>query len=326
MPPKEGQNGRARTAEQLAIGLGWFSIGLGLAELLAADRVARLAGLPRDEGTATTLRVMGAREMGNGVAILANPASPGRVWARVGGDAIDLGVLATALGSSPGDRSRLLGAVATVAGVTLLDIMTARGLHGQNGAAQSQSSGIRKSWASGESVQIEKAVTVNRSIDEVYSYWRNLENLPSFMRHLDSVKVLGGRRSRWRAAAPAGMSVEWEAEVVQDRENEWIAWRSVEGSGIENSGSVRFTPAPGARGTEVRVQLQYRPPAGSLGRAVARMFGEEPEQQITEDLRRFKQLLETGEIPVSDGPGLWRAARPPKDGGKKMKALAGVHS
>jgi uncharacterized membrane protein len=285
MPPKEGQNGRARAAEQLAVGLGWFSVGL------------------------------------------ATPASPGRVWARVGGDAIDLGVLAMALGSCPGNRSRLLGAIATVAGVTLLDVMAARGLHGQNGAgAASRSTGARKSWTSGESVQIEKAVTVNRSIDEVYAYWRNLENLPSFMRHLESVKVLGGRRSRWRAAAPAGMSVEWEAEVVQDRENEWIAWRSIEGSGIENSGSVRFSPAPGGRGTEVRVQLQYRPPAGSVGRAVARMFGEEPEQQITEDLRRFKQLLETGEIPVSDGPGLWRAARPPKDGGKKMKALAGVHS
>ena len=162
-------------------------------------------------------------------------------------------------------------------------------------------------------VRIENVITVNRPIHEVYHFWRSFENLPQFMRHLQSVEWLGGGRSRWRATAPAGFFVEWEAEILQDREYEWIAWRSVQGSEIENSGSVRFKPAPGARGTEVRVQLQYSPPAGALGRTIARLFGEEPEQQIEEDLRRFKQLIEAGEIAVSDGPGLRRPAQPAGD-------------
>jgi uncharacterized membrane protein len=121
------------------------------------------------------------------------------------------------------------------------------------------------------------------------------------------------------------MTVEWEAEILQDREQEWIAWRSIEGSGVQNSGSVRFTPAPGGRGTEIRVQLQYAPPGGIVGRTFAKLFGEEPEQQVSEDLRRFKQLMETGEIAVSDGPSLWRPAQPPRHP-EKLKALAGVQS
>jgi uncharacterized membrane protein len=120
------------------------------------------------------------------------------------------------------------------------------------------------------------------------------------------------------------MSVEWEAEMLEEREHEWIAWRSLEGADVPNSGSVRFRRAPGARGTEVRVQLQYSPPAGKLGKGIAWLFGEEPSQQIHEDLHRAKQLLETGEIPVSEGPGLWRAAQPASDP-RELRNLAGVH-
>jgi uncharacterized membrane protein len=156
----------------------------------------------------------------------------------------------------------------------------------------------------------------------VYDFWKRFENFPKFMRHLVSVESLPNGRSRWRAKGPAGMTVEWEAELIEERQSEWIAWRSVEGSGIQNSGSVRFSPAPGARGTEVRVQLQYNPPAGSVGRGIAWLFGEEPDQQIHHDLHRFKQLMETGEIPLSDGPSLLRAARPTDP--KTIRNLAGV--
>ena len=173
-------------------------------------------------------------------------------------------------------------------------------------------------------VRVERVITVNKPVHEVYQFWRQFENFPRFMRHLESVEMLGERRSRWRAKAPARMTVEWEAETVEEREDEWIAWRSLPGSTIENSGSVRFSPAPGARGTEVRVQLQYNPPAGALGRGIAWLFGEEPDQQIREDLRRFKQLMETGEIPLTDGPSLWRAARPGDP--EKIRSLAGVRS
>jgi uncharacterized membrane protein len=174
-------------------------------------------------------------------------------------------------------------------------------------------------------VRVERVTTVNKPVHEVYEFWREFQNFPRFMRHLESVEVLGDRRSRWRAKAPAGRTVEWEAEMLEDRQDEWIAWRSLPGSQIENSGSVRFQPAPGARGTEVRVQLQYSPPAGRLGRSIAWLFGEEPEQQIHDDLHRFKQLMETGEIPLSDGPALWRPAQPARDP-QEIRKLAGVQA
>jgi uncharacterized membrane protein len=173
-------------------------------------------------------------------------------------------------------------------------------------------------------VRVEQVTTINRPIDEVYTFWRNFENFPRFMRHLESVQQLSGPLSRWRAKGPAGMTVEWEAEMLEEREHEWIAWRSLEGADVQNSGSVRFQRAPGARGTEVRVQLQYNPPAGALGKGIAWLFGEEPSQQIHEDLHRMKGLLETGSVPLSEGPGLWRAARPASDP-REIKDLAGVH-
>jgi uncharacterized membrane protein len=148
--------------------------------------------------------------------------------------------------------------------------------------------------------KLERAITINKSPKELYQFWRNLDNLPRFMEHLDSVEVLDDRRSHWVAKAPAGMKVEWDAEIINEVENERIGWRSLEGSQINNAGSVQFKPAPDGRGTEVDVTLKYDPPAGALGAAFAKLFGEEPEQQIREDLRRLKQLMETGEIPTND--------------------------
>jgi uncharacterized membrane protein len=149
--------------------------------------------------------------------------------------------------------------------------------------------------------------------EEVYAFWRNLENLPRFMQHLESVRMTDERRSTWRARAPAGTTVEWEAETVEDRPNELIAWRSLPGSSVPNSGQVRFVPAAGNRGTEVHVELQYDPPGGKLGAVVAKLFGREPGQQVASDLRRFKQVLETGEVVHSDASihGRPHPAHPP---------------
>jgi uncharacterized membrane protein len=141
-------------------------------------------------------------------------------------------------------------------------------------------------------IKVEKSVVINRAPAELYQFWRNFENLPRFMDHLESVTTTGGNRSHWVAKAPAGTSVEWDAEVYNEKAGELIAWRSLEGADVANAGSVHFTPAAG--GTEVRVVLKYDPPAGVIGAAVAKLFGEEPSQQIDEDLRRFKQLMETG--------------------------------
>ena len=151
-------------------------------------------------------------------------------------------------------------------------------------------------------MQVKTAITINRRAEDVYRFWRDLANLPSFMGHLASVEVTGNGRSHWTANAPAGRTVDWDAEIVEDKPNQRLAWRSLDGSQVSNSGSVSFTPAPGdAGGTEVRVELSYDPPGGAIGKVVAKLFGEEPQQQVTDDLRRLKQVLETGEVVLSEG-------------------------
>jgi uncharacterized membrane protein len=145
------------------------------------------------------------------------------------------------------------------------------------------------------------ATTVNKEPADVYARWRAFDRFPEFMYHLESVEDTGPGRSHWVAKAPAGTTVEWDAEITEDVPGERIAWRSVEGSTVDNAGVVRFTPAPGGQGTEVHVELQYDPPGGALGGFVAKLFGEEPNQQLADDLRRFKSLLETGEVARSDG-------------------------
>jgi uncharacterized membrane protein len=300
----ELSNRQTNRVEQLARGLGWFSIGLGLAEVAAPGSIARLTGLNGD-ATSKTLQAFGTRKIANGLAILSQPDSSAWLWSRVAGDALDVSYLAGALGEEGADRRRIAGSMAAVLGVAALDLFA---------ATRRNRAGSERKVRRARMVRVEKVITINRPIHEVYQFWRAFENLPQFMRHLQSVDMLAGGRSRWRAKAPAGFSVEWEAEILQDRECEWIAWRSIEGSEVQNSGSVRFKAAPGARGTEVRIQLQYSPPAGMFGRTIAKLFGEAPEQQIEEDLNRFKQLMEAGEISVSDGPGLWGAAQPAAEG------------
>jgi uncharacterized membrane protein len=150
-------------------------------------------------------------------------------------------------------------------------------------------------------IRVEHSVTVNKPRAEVYSFWRNLENLPQFMKHLHSVRVTGDKRSHWVACGPAGRSVEWDAEIINEIPDELIGWRSLEGSQVDNAGSVHFKDTPNGRGTEVRVLLQYNPPAGVIGATLAKIWGEEPSQQIQEDLRRFKAIMEAGEVPTTEG-------------------------
>ncbi len=147
-----------------------------------------------------------------------------------------------------------------------------------------------------QNIRVEKTVTINRSAEELYQFWRNFHNLPKFMKHIKSIIVYDERRSHWVATAPLGTTVEWDAEVIKDEPNHLIAWSSVENPDIENSGFVRFQPATGNRGTEVKVVIEFSPPGGAVTTTLAKLFGEEPEQQIGDDLNRFKQLMEAGEI------------------------------
>jgi uncharacterized membrane protein len=159
--------------------------------------------------------------------------------------------------------------------------------------------GVSTTPAPGGPLHVEQSVTINRPADDLYHFWRQFENLPRFMKHLQSVSAGGERRSHWVATGPAGSTVEWDAEIVEDLPEQLISWRSLPGAQVDSAGSVRFETAPGGRGTIVRVSFDYSPPAGALGAAVARLFGEEPGQQVEGDLRRFKNIMEAGEIPTT---------------------------
>ena len=154
-----------------------------------------------------------------------------------------------------------------------------------------------------------KAVTINRSCEDLFRFWRRLENLPQFAKHLISVKELSNKESHWVAKSPAGTTAEWDAVIIKETENEYLAWESKPSSEIDNAGSVRFRPAPAGRGSEVIVTLQYIPPIGTLGALVAKLYGEEPDIQVEEDLGRFKTLMETGEIPSTAGQPTGETAR-----------------
>ena len=164
--------------------------------------------------------------------------------------------------------------------------------------------GINRAEVNGhEGIRVERAVTVNRPREALYQIWRDFENLPRFMEHLESVQEdeSDPGRSHWVAKGPLDRRVEWDAEVIEERENELLVWKSLPGSMVESMGRVEFTDAPGGRGTVVQVSMEYNPPAGSLGAAFAKLFGREPGHQIKEDLRHFKQIMEAGEIPTVEG-------------------------
>lgn len=299
-----GKNGRRNgmnglNEEKIARGLGWFSIGLGLAEIAAPRALARLIGVRGDYSG--LLRILGAREIASGIGILArrrSDASPNAfwMWSRVGGDAMDLALLGAASRLKKSNRGRIAMATAAVAGVTALDAICSQRLSRRNGA--------RGAGA----IRVAQSVTINRSPEELYRFWRDFQNLPRFMKHLESVRVTGDRRSHWVAKAPAGAPVEWDAEITEDRPNELIAWRSLEGADVDNVGSVRFERALGGRGSIVRVEMRYSPPAGVVGATVAKLLGEDPEWQIKDDLRRFKQVVEAGEIITTEGQPAGRAS------------------
>ena len=206
------------------------------------------------------------------------------------------------------------GAAAAVAGAALLyrgatghcDVYGALGVSTARGQSHARGTGIvadrgsntRQQLGGNRGVHVEESVTIHKPIAEVFRFWRNFENLPSFMQHLESVAVRDEGISHWVAKGPAGVNVEWDARIINEVDNRIIGWQSLEGSTISTAGSVNFDETE--HGTRVRVHLQYNPPAGRLGAAVARLFGEEPNQTVREDLRRFKQLMETGEIPTTD--------------------------
>ena len=149
-------------------------------------------------------------------------------------------------------------------------------------------------------VKLKKSIIVNRSAADLYAFWRNFENLPRIADILESVQVLDDNRSRWTVAAPGDTPIQWDAVITKDVTDEMIGWASVDGATIETAGYVRFEPAPGERGTLVRVAMEYNLPGGKVGAALATLLGKRPGAHVEEMLRRFKQVMETGEFAVAE--------------------------
>lgn len=298
---RQSEHGDAR---QLATALGWFSIGLGVAQVAVPGALARLIGIRDKAKTRSVMRAMGLREISHGAAILRQPSSSAAVWSRVAGDVLDLTLLGRAASNRRNDGRRIASAMAAVLGVAVLDVYDSvclsRVSGSQKPAARSVGQIITRTAPTG-TVHVKKTLTIRKPVEEVYSYWRDFKNLPTFMTHLQSVETTDEGRSHWKAQGPAGLKIEWDAEITADSPNERIEWRSLEHADIKNEGTVRFRPAPGDRGTEVFVDLKYDAPAGQLGAGIAMLFGEEPSQQVQDDLHAFKQVMETGEVVRSEG-------------------------
>jgi uncharacterized membrane protein len=261
------------SAEQLARGLGWFSLGLGLAEVLAPRAIAKISGV---KGNTGLIRLFGLREIASGIAIFMEGKKPAAaVWSRVAGDALDLAALGKAFASPDSSKGRVAFATANVLAVTTLDVLCAQQLSSNNSTTTG-------------GTNVKKSIIINSTPEELYQFWRDFENLPRFMQHLQSVEETADGRSHWVTKGPADSRVEWDAELT-------------EGSDVYNTGSVRFEEATGGRGTVIHVEIDYAPPGGVIGKAIAKLFGEDPQQQIYDDLRCLKQVIETGEVVISDG-------------------------
>jgi len=285
---------------RVAQALGWLSVGLGLTQIIAPRLVERMIGVNR--GSGLLMRLVGLRELANGLGLLGNRRAAAWTGARSLGDAIDLGLLAAAALVPGNDRGKLAKTALVVLGAGALDVWVTDQLDGDD-ARQAQVARV---------THVGKSVTIDASPHELYDYWRELSNLPRFLEHLRSVTAIDATRSRWVADGPQNTSVRWEAEIVEDKPGRLIAWQSTTGP-FESRGSVRFLTAPGGRGTEVVVDMHYDLMGGMAGKLVALVSGRAPGLEIGLGLHRLKQIFEIGEPMRSDAsihPGL-HCAQPP---------------
>jgi uncharacterized membrane protein len=246
--------------------------------------------MPGQEGL---LRLVGMRELASGAGLLTQQKTKPWLWSRVAGDAMDLAVLGTGLRPSNPMRDRTAGAMVAVAAITALDVA----------ASLRETSQPRAVFRAARRVQeqlIEHTVGVNKSPQECYAFWRDVSNLPKFSPMLEKATQIDEKRSHWVLRGPAGKSIEWDSEITVDKPGEQVSWRSVSGD-VKHAGTVRFERAPGGRGTFVSALMHFQPPGGGIATALAKVLGKDPNHQVREDLRRFKSLMETGEVPTTRG-------------------------
>jgi uncharacterized membrane protein len=267
----------------LARGLGWFSIALGTAKLVAPKLVAGAIGIESSPVTSVITRLVGAREIASGLNMLLQPRRPLPLWARVAGDAVDLALLGVAGLTQRADGLRLAGAVAAVGAVTALDLAA---------SVKTQ----RAFDAANRPVMF--SVTIAKPASEVYAAFRDFKRLPEFMDYLEEVRETSSTHSTWRAKTPlGGKTVSWDAHITEDTPGEVIAWESVDGSAIKTSGRVTFAKTAGRDMTEVRVEMKLGFTGIGASSTLAKYF---VKPQLKGDLRRFKQVVETGEVLLSD--------------------------
>lgn len=285
--------GETKTTQRASKALGWFSVALGVTQIVKPELVATMSGFD-DRGGRAVIRFTGFRELITGLGILRRPREARWLWVRFAGDVIDLAYLGYKLGTSQ-SRLRLSGSIASVLALTAIDGMVAQNLERP------------ARWRSDEAHpplskrhrRVRKSVVVERSCDDLYRFWHQLENLPRVMSHIESVQTVDDV-SHWRAKGPAGMAVEWDAEIHDDVPGQRISWRSLGDAVVPNEGTVRFVPVRGGRATQIIVEMAYDPPLGALGTLLAGLFGEAPGRQIHQDLKHFKAMVESGELKLTE--------------------------
>jgi uncharacterized membrane protein len=283
---------------KLARALGWGSLGLGIPQITMPGRFDRAIGIRPDmEARAWTLMV-GVRELGAAAGILRLewPRPRNWLWARVAGDVKELALLVSAWGKRESSL-RLAGAMGGALAIGALDLFTA--IRMSRGAERPAPVAAPERHEEGP-MQVRAQITVRAARDEVYAFWHDFQNLPRFMTYIEDVQQSDGR-SHWKARAPMGKTVEWDAETTRDVPGEMIAWRSLHGVPVRTSGTVRFVDAPGDRGTEIHLEMEYDLPGGAVLATLAKMVGGDPKAMAKDDLRRLKQVMETGEVVRSEG-------------------------
>jgi len=283
---QEQSSSTPQTSSGAARNLGILSLVLGTGALFMPALLSRLSGL---EQRRRLLPLVGLRELTSGIGLLSTNSPGPWLWSRVIGDGMDLAVLASSL-LSPRNPRKLNAAVTTavVAAITAIDVR------------ESLRSSSRAPSAAPDAL-VTASVIVGKSARECYDFWRDPTNMTRISPIVESVTVVDNRTSRWCIRSPLGTRIEWDSKVTGDTPGERISWRSVDGGGLYHAGVIRFEQAVGGRGTLVTTSMHYRVPGGSAGVALAKLMGADPRKEVREDLRRFKQLLEAGEIPTTEG-------------------------
>lgn len=264
-------------SRKLNMVLGWLSVGAGLAQLLAPREVNRMTGATHRP---LVTRLSGLRQIATGAGLLSERAPATSIWSRVAGDTVDLALLGASMRSPQARPGRVVLTATLLAGITALDIY----------AAQLHRRGLAKHAR--EPRRVDLSIDIASTPDKLYSFWRDVENLPRFMTQLRAVTRTGQRTSHWLANAPVGLLIDWDIEVVDDQPGKLIAWRTLPGSAISNYGVIRFDALPENRGTCVHLNFEYFPSSQAISTALVRWLGANPQGQIAQDLRRFKQLVE----------------------------------